>query len=730
MTTPVKPRHQYLTGHPGTGKSARLSERLIELVKGGTRPDRILVLASQQSQADRFRQALAKSGVAARGEPTITTLSGLVQEHIGLYFPLIAGKAGFDDPGREPLFINVEATQFLLDQFVAPHVAAFSELRVARPRLVSQILDDLNRAATSGFGLDELAERLHLAWHGVEPRLHLYQQAQAIAQGFRVFCLERGLLDYSLTMHVYGAHMLQAKFYQDYVAARYRHVLVDNIEEGVPVLHDFLALVLKTCDSALFIEDDPGSYRLFLGADRNTARRLREQCDSVVDVPDPRLAPEAPPSPARFGDALMRSVRKTDRYRPLRVTPRSADGAASAGVEVLTEPSTTDYWTTMVQVVVDRIVRLVADGAEPKDISIVAPIVEDVLRFELEERLRQHGIGVRALRPSRPLHDHPIARTLLTLAKLAHPDWTLPVSSGELARALAVTIADLDIVRAQLIADAAQRITPKTLSPIEDPALWTRVGMPFRVPYDRLQHWLADVIQGDVRPPLDVFWQRLFSELLSQPGFGLHKHAEGAVLSERLINATRQFGQAFKRADLAHAQLLAAAPVGPAPASPMSADIQTQDAGLAYVSLLMQGMLAAQYMDMRDQAGAGASDDVFLSPAFAYLTSDHFSRFEFWLDTNNHAWHERLYQPLTHPYVLRRDWSRSAPWTDEDDFASDCDLLARVVGGLAMRASERVFLAGSRLNVAGAEEDGLLARALPHALSLPSPMSPTSSQAA
>jgi hypothetical protein len=384
--------------------------------------------------------------------------------------------------------------------------------------------------------------------------------------------------------------------------------------------------------------------------------------------------------------------------------------------------------------VVERIVTLVQQGTPPDQIAVLAPFVEDVLRFELQERLRPHGIGVYPVRPSRPLYDHPVTRALITWAKLAHPDWQQQVSAPELARALSLSIQDLDIVRAQVLADAAQRITTAGLPALEEQALWNRVGMRFRERYVELQRWLA-VAQPEARPmderpteeraaaarPLDLFWQQLFTDVLSQPGFGLNDSLEGATVCDRLVRSARSFREVFQQANLTP-QSVPTIEVEVLGLQPPPTRTAPMDTGLAYVNTLMQGILAAQHVPDRppsavaSDAGGGDASEILLAPTFTYLTGDYHSRYQFWLDVNASGWHERIYQPLTHPYVLARQWQPGQPWTDEDELYANRDMLARVVGGLAFRCSERVFLGQSQLNVAGQEEEGPLTRAVQRVL--------------
>jgi len=348
----------YLVGHPGTGKTARLVQQFAALLNAGVRPDRILVLVPQESGARRFQLALGAT--KRRLLPHIETFSGLIQRHVALFFPRIAPRAGFPASAREPIWVNVELAQYLLDQLVAPYLDQFSDLRMTRARLLVQILDNMNRAALTGFPLEALAERLSAAWRGEASRRRAYQAAQAVALDFRRFCLAHGLVDFSLGVELFRAHLLSADFYREYVAAHYRHVLADNIEEGAPVIHDFLGLLLETAEDAWLVEDDPGGYRLNLGAEPESARALRAACDQVEHVPDARLADGAPPLPAHFARALMEAI--IERRRP-----------ACLPHPQMAEFTCPRYWVNMVQAVAERIAALVAQGTPASAIAVVAP---------------------------------------------------------------------------------------------------------------------------------------------------------------------------------------------------------------------------------------------------------------------------------------------------------------------------------------------------------------------
>ena len=76
------------------------------------------------------------------------------------------------------------------------------------------------------------------------------------------------------------------------------------------------------------------------------------------------------------------------------------------------------------------------------------------------------------------------------------------------------------------------------------------------------------------------------------------------------------------------------------------------------------------------------------------------------------AWFERLYQPLTHPYVLSRAWPAGRLWTSVDEFEANRDTLYRLALGLLRRCRGRVHLAFSQLSEGGYEQKGMLLRCI------------------
>jgi hypothetical protein len=137
--------------------------------------------------------------------------------------------------------------------------------------------------------------------------------------------------------------------------------------------------------------------------------------------------------------------------------------------------------------------------------------------------------------------------------------------------------------------------------------------------------------------------------------------------------------------------------------------IVSEEIGKEYIQMVESGVLAAQYLAPQDNAPENV---VLLAPAYSFLMANRAVGYQFWLDAGSHGWWERLFQPLTQPYILSRQWPRGRKWTDADEFASNQESMARLVYGLLERCTGKVYFCTTGLNENGMEEKGRLLQCL------------------
>jgi hypothetical protein len=249
----------------------------------------------------------------------------------------------------------------------------------------------------------------------------------------------------------------------------------------------------------------------------------------------------------------------------------------------------------------------------------------------------------------------------------------------------------LDLVRARLLAEIVYRERSGELTSFDPIRSEAQERITYRLGerYERLRAWLGEAsLRND---ELDHFLSRLFGEVLSQPGFGFHTSYDAGGVTANLIESVQKFRWVA------------------------GSMLETVGASLGkeYLLMVQEGVIAAQYMgSWQSQPG----DAVLLAPAYTFLMSNRPVEVQFWLDVGSRGWTERLYQPLTHPYVLSRGWQVGRLWGDAEEVESGRDTLYRLAQGLLRRCRRAIYLGLSELGEQGYEQRGSLLMAFQRVL--------------
>ena len=284
-------RRTFLSGPAGTGKTTLAVAHLRELLQSGASGDSLLILAPQRSLLKPYQVLLHQADLPAGEQVDALTLGGLARRSVDLMWPAIAADAGFTHPDQPPTFLTLETAQYYMEFVVRPFVAErfyFENVRLQPKRLYSQLLDNLNKAALIGFPHTQVGQRLTAAWEGLSAQTITFAQVQDCLNRFREFCLAHNLLDFSLQIELFR-DLLKRDWFRERLFTRYRHLIVENVEEDTPIAHDLLRDWLPHTTSALIVYDTDAGYRSFLGADARSGYALRESCDDQIELTQSRV---------------------------------------------------------------------------------------------------------------------------------------------------------------------------------------------------------------------------------------------------------------------------------------------------------------------------------------------------------------------------------------------------------------------------------------------------------
>lgn len=673
-TAVTAPETSFLLGPAGSGKTTALQHRLLHLLQGGEPAYTILTLVAEPDHQQPYSDFLHQSGLGPYADLKIITYIDMAREMVALFWPLIARAAGFARPFQPPTFLSYDLAQLQLWRIVTPLLkeGAFANLRLRPQQIVSQVLDTLNRAALNALSLDEAITRQRATWGGEPERLrHLTDAAQA-ARRFRQQCLDHSLLDLSLIVEVFDRQLVKHPEFYRYFSERYRHLLVDNVEEQTPAGQNFVANLMHATQTAAVAYDAGGGYKRFMAADPLGANKFRGMCRLSFDFD---TVFTAPPEMQQLANAVENHL--------LHTTRPTAE-AKKVVLGVIHGRYRRDMVHNLIPLLADLIHK---EGVHPRDIALITPYLDGALRYTLTQALQQARLPYLLLRRRSSPREEPRVRAWLTWLALAHPHWQLPPVPYDVAEALTLSIHGLDPARAQLLVSRLYAAEQGVLLPAADlpAALTTRAGAEMVNLVEELRKWLEE--NGNGRYPLDAFLYNLFADLLAQPRFQPEPDLAGAAVCDWLVRAAGRLRQSAAVMGLS------------TPA----------EIGQTFITGIYNGLVTARPPELGDPPDP---DGLLISTIYGYLLAGRPVRVQVWLETAATGWWDIPNQPLSNAFVLAQSRPADQLWSTEEEFTIRNQLLSRIVRGLAARCRDGVILANSDLDRRGQRQEGVLRRAL------------------
>lgn len=679
----------WISGPSRSGKTGRLIQLLRTWGDArdvpGLSPQQFLVFALNGDTRMRLAERLI---VELQGRYPIqtTTPAGFIQSEVTLFWPLLVQKLNLK--AQFPLLLRPENEQDLASRLWERQINS-GQLAVQGwlpPQLVRRMLDFLQLAAAAGIAPEDLETLLP---EGIPPGFAEPEQWAAIATAlinWRDWCLERGIVTYSIMGELYWRHLLPLPDYQDRLPQRFCGLLADDIDEYPLVARQWFAVFNQRAIPSAYTWNDIGQVRLGLGADPEAMATLAAECEVEVLPPAPdNLAHD-------WGDAVVTWIQE-----PLAL-PQTIEA-----IQALQTTSRAEILRATAEAVAAAIHQ---KQVRPREVAIIAPGLDAIARYTLTEILANQGIPIASLNDQRPLISSPIIRALLTLLVLIYPGLGKRCDRDAIAEMLVVLSQSyvtsgqswvdkiqIDPVRAQLIADHCfvADIENPHLLPVQHFPRWDRLGHRATQAYEQLLGWIAQQRQqGQQRlllSPVNLLDRAVQHFLWGGSWLPVDQLA---ALRELMETAQRywdihqrlhQVDQAAPRRSIDHAAVTG-----------------------RFIHLLQQGTISANPFPVQPVETEPGS--VTIATVFQYRTQRLSHRWQFWLDAGSPRWLTGTDALFGFPIFLSSYQGR--PWTMETIEGIHQQRLERIVRDLLSRTTEKVILCHSDLAVSGQEQIGPL----------------------
>ncbi|MFW5991599.1 MAG: UvrD-helicase domain-containing protein [Halanaerobiaceae bacterium] len=645
------------SGPTGSGKTTELIDKYIAIGRReGT--DHSLVFVRNAASVSDWRKRVDLETI---GLLNVYTYFGFVRKEIGDCWPRVEVKLAGGCSTIDPTFMNVETAHYLMSKYVEKcrrRSDTFDYINATSQQIAVQLIDNLNQAAMNNLSTAELQERL-LNWaSGDTEKIMVLDEAAAVMNSFRRFCIDNRILDYSLMVALYNKYLLGSEDYLKELTNRYRYLFVDNLEKTVPSAQKLILYLLKNCrKSYLSFNPEEGINKFFGGNPELAEKTFFPLCEVKVLKESYTSTSDA----RSLAESIYQSV--------------FADKAGPAGDFIKKEIST-ELRGDMLLKTAEEVGKLIEKGIDPDQIALIAPLVDKVMEFTLERYFTRKGYSFINLTRSKRLVDVPFSQALITLTQLANPGWDTRITYSSLQQTLSL-ILNLDPVRSAVLSDEVFK-NDMVLPELDEINLRSRIGFDNADKYDYLRNWIEEKKTRNLE--LNHFFQRVFGELLAP----LKPSQEDILACRQMIDSVSRFKEVVKNFK----------------------DISEEKLGQHFIDMIYNGTLAAEVLYNYPEG----DKKIVLSTPYKFLYSPDIERVKylFWLDISSENWFRSTAKELFNPYILIPQWKKRDNWDDETDQQLRKEKLIANLQSILSKATSGLYIADSYLNSRGWEQEGKL----------------------
>lgn len=657
----------WIVGDSCCGKTTRLASLIVKWLESSSFPQKPLILCANGEGKKNLIHILLNLNSNSY-QTKIKTPLGLMMEDVVLFYPLLCQELNL--PSQFPLRLRSEteqelATQLWQTSLTSELVGIFG----GEYNCVRRILDFLQLATSGGISPEKIGDRLfqsHII--NTNNKENITNLIQQLILQWRKWCLERGLLSYGLIYELYGLHLLSNTHYQSYLKDNYEAIFADDVDDYPALMKDLAMTFLEDKKCAVFTYNQNGKISLGLSADPKYLQKLASFCyqESLLinQINSLRTQVENP---------ILNIINKG--YSQEKISNYIQNIVSNSRGDLLNK--TTKF-----------IVQSIKSGKiQADEIVIIAPGLDEIARYTIINYLNDHGIEVKPINEQRPLITSPLIRSILTLLTLIYEGNGRLLEKEMISEMLVIlSWQNIDLVRGGLLVDycyspdiKCPRLLTKECFP-----RWDRLTHQSLESYDKIRKWIdknKEKINQGHNHLLAVIDDILESFFLNIDNLN---YSQLATIRE-FRETAQHFWDIQKRLENQNIN-----------------NILTQ-----LINLLRKGTITANPLPMAmiPPLNAIETKAVAIASVYQYRSCRIHHRWQFWLDIGSNYWSQS--GELLASSIFLKSWQPNSKVISEE-IEPENERITRIIQDLLARATEKIFLCYSELDVKGSEQTGKL----------------------
>lgn len=591
-------------------------EKYFELISQGIKPSEILVLTQNSNSKKRLiNKILEKFPISSTEKINIHSFFSLVYNTLQENWCFIENSVKGEKSFILPNLVGLEVSNFLLKDLLKNIVVKGYN---SKKSLLHQIFRRYSLIVQNDLSSEDVKERAKILKEAFA------DDAELIIKKLLKTTLEKRSLDYLRQTLIFNFVYKHTNYFKDI-----KYLLVDDADEMTPVCFDFIEFLKPQLKDWLICFDSLGSSRCgYLSADTSIEYKLKKLFDEDVTANKENVFTNGE---IIFSNILENKQEALENFSLTSLSKRA---------EIL------DY-------AISKIKELLKNkDIYPKDITIITPLQDNMLRFTLEENLSKicHPIF---LSGSEKLASNPLVRASLNILRLM---CGLEVSEIDL-RSIVSDYIGIPLIYSQKIFETYERT--KTL-----PAEIEKYNDKYQIFYQAF----TDIKEKDEKLSLKVL--EMFQRVV--------KYTDKTKISKFnfFIKELRDFENVL--------------------------GIKGVNNRIEDIIIHFENSIIAENPNSTLEIQTG---DLIIATPQKIIDNKISSKYQFWLDVSHSDWVKTDTGPLYNAWVMQKDWSKDE-YTVEDDVFLSKQKIARILRKLLLLSKEHTFALSSLFDPSGVENLG------------------------
>lgn len=615
-----------IEGSIASNKTDFLVDKYAELLNKGVKSSEILVLVQNSSLKNSFiEKTLAKLTVNSLEKMHVYSFFSLVYNAVSDNWAFLEDRNIFDNPVILPNLAGLEVSQFILKDIL--NQVKFRGYN-SRMSLLHQIFRRYSLIVQNNLTQSEVEERAKILKEGFSDDVAL------VIKKFMRKTLELRDFDYLRQCLMFNFIYKNTDYFNSI-----KYLILDDADECTPICLDFIEYLSGQLTDVFIAIDKNGSSRCgYLSADKNNYNKLKNIfsnhdvyiCDDNSDI----------------------TLSVSNLYN--NVINNESNVLHGFSYESFSKRS------AMIEAALLRINNLFKQKVLPSEISIISPIIDDMLKFTLKENFAS-GVNLLFLSGNEKLIQNKLVRATITILKL-NTDLKNSLDVFEL-RVILSEFLQIPLKYCEGVLDTFSRT--KTLSDYSfEDSDYTDKYILFKELVERLATSNAKISEQIVEVYNQLFTKiPLKNEEINKFNFFL----------KQIKDFENIFGQDFNR---------------------RKSDIILQ---------IENSIIAENPYSVLDIK----KNDLVISTPQKIIDNHIKTKYQIWLDVSNSEWIKSDTGPLYNAWVFQKDWDKTN-YTIEDNIELSKDKNARVLRKLALCAESKIYCYSSLFDSNGVENYGAI----------------------